>query len=341
MKNLYIGIIFLMAVVMLAVPVTVLPESGPTKKATTEVESIGTANKTSEKVEKTEKTAKSSKSATKIQTQTVRLLISKSGKVSKIPMKEYLFGVVAGECPMDYHDEALKAQVIAAHSYTLYRITANKSQKYDLSDDPETSQFYRPRKEALKVWGSSANANEKRLDGIINSVEHYVVTYKNKPILAVYHAMSGGITEDSKNVWGGEVAYLKATESLNDKSAANYLSQVKVEKADADAKLFSKKITAEELIGAKVTKSPSGYVLNCRVGEVTLTGGDITALFGLKSSNFDMNSDKDGGIIFTVRGSGHGVGMSQNGANMLAEKGKTYSEILLHYYKNCTLSKIE
>lgn len=272
---------------------------------------------------------------------TITVLNATSGKTEQMPVNEYLFCVVAAEMPMSYDDEALKAQAVAAHTFLLYRKAQNVDKEYDITTDYSTDQAYLSREEIAKKWGDKTEEYTLRLESLLNEVDGIYMSYDSKPILAAYHAISSGKTESSKNVWGVSLPYLTAVESIGDLLSPDYLSTVTVSFADFETE-FKDKCTlptnGENYI-EKISQSKSGTVTSVVIGGKTFTGSDLRNAFSLRSSNFDVSIEGDN-FVFTVRGYGHGVGMSQNGANYMAKQGNTFSEILCWYYKDCVISKI-
>ena len=241
---------------------------------------------------------------------------------------------------MSFADEALKAQIVAAHTFTLYRIKENEKNKYDVSTNPQTAQAYLTHEEIKKNWGSNYEKYSTRLTKLIEETYKYVATYDGEPILAVYHAISAGKTEDCKNVWSKELPYLKPVDSNGDKLAANYLSEQKVTKTTAGIKLKELGVTLDILTKGKQTKTASGNVLKITYNNKSITGSQIQKAFDLRSCNFDI-AYKNEVFIFTVRGYGHQAGMSQTGANYMANDGKNFEDILKHYYKGVIIGEIE
>ncbi len=263
------------------------------------------------------------------------------GKSVTMGVNEYIFGVVAAEMPMSYGDEAIKAQAVAARTYLLYRSHENVDKGYNITVSPDTDQAFITRSEAKTKWGDKASDYTKRLDEIIKQTENIYIYFENKPILAAYHAISGGKTETCKNVWGKDIAYLKSVDSIGDLLAPKYQSNKNLSVDDFKKVIGSKcnlPDKAEKYIG-KITHTDSGYVKSIAIGDKTFTGSEIRTLFDLRSSNFDV-AFSDGKFNFTVRGYGHGVGMSQYGAHYMAQQGNTYDEILLWYYSGCDIVKV-
>jgi stage II sporulation protein D len=275
----------------------------------------------------------------------LRLYRTDTDKVEVYPVKEYLFGVVAAEMPMSYPKEAVKAQVVAAYTLTLHRMshrsmTDEVTEKgADMTDDSGTDQGFISREVALQKWGDKAEEYQNLLDGCIDEVYGKRVTYQEETALTVYHSISSGRTESAKNVWGSEIPYLTAVESVGDLISDGYISEKTLTKgeflqglATLDTDL-SDSLSAEEAIG-EVARSQSGTVLKINILGKEFTGQEIRKAFSLRSANFDVAVSGDN-VVFTVRGYGHLVGMSQFGAKTMAQQGSTYEEILTWYYKGC------
>lgn len=269
---------------------------------------------------------------------TFKVLISETNQVEEMNAKDYLFGVIAGEMPALYEEEALKAQAVCAYTFALWRQKANNDKPYDITDNFKTDQCYISREAALKKWGSNANEYAKKIEKIINETENQMLTYNGDIILSVYHAVSGGSTESSKNVWGKDYPYLQSVDSVGDKLAKNYISEVTVDTAKLKTLLGADEINGNPF--TDFTRTEAGTVKTVKACGKEYKGSEIREMFDLKSSNFEAEFS-DNKIIFTVYGYGHGVGMSQNGANYMAQQGSDYKEILKHYYKGCEIENIK
>ncbi len=265
----------------------------------------------------------------------VQVLRSDTGKTEEYSLADYLFGVVAAEMPMSYHDQALKAQCVAAHTLYLHK----GGQNTVISDDSATAQAFITKEVARAKWGERAAEHEKRLTELVEEVINQVVLYQNQPALTVYHALCAGRTESAQNVWGSKVDYLVPVESVGDVLSSGYISKKEISKAEFLQKLnLSGQVQWEQALG-EVTHSSAGLVLTARVFGKEFTGGEIRTAFSLRSANFDMEVGEET-VTFTVRGYGHQVGMSQFGANTMAGQGSDYKEILEWYYKGCTVEAL-
>ncbi len=269
---------------------------------------------------------------------TFRILIKESGKVEQIDADTYITGVVAAEMPALYETEALKAQAVAAYTYALRKRNAAKSSEYDLTDDPDIDQCYIDSNKMQEKWGDKTPEYQKKIADAVKAVSGKYLEYDGAPALTVYHALSSGTTESCKDVWGSAADYLVPVDSACDKTAQNYLYTARFTAQEMTEKL--KKLcdttgeAAQWFSNSKTTKS--GRVTSLTVCGTELTGAQIADALSLPSTAFSVTY-ADGNFTVESRGRGHGVGMSQYGADCMAKDGKTYKEILLHYYTGCKL----
>ena len=266
-----------------------------------------------------------------MQTDTVRVLTA----------DEYIFGVVAAEMPALYEPEALKAQAVAAYTLACRRRADNKDKSYDLTTDYAVDQSYISKADAEKRWGDKAKEYSKKIKDAVADVKNLIVTYEGEPITAVYHAISSGKTEDSRDIWGGSLSFLKPVASPGDKLSPDYISEVKVSAEELQKKLGDEcKLSGEPAAYfGEPKRTDSGSVLTVPVCGTDINGAKIRSIFDLRSLNFSVKY-ADGSFTFTVRGYGHGVGMSQYGANYMAKQGSDFKEILTYYYTGCKVEKI-
>lgn len=281
---------------------------------------------------------------------TFKLLHHDTGEVEEIADLDYIKGVVAAEMPISFEPEALKAQAVAAHTYALRRYyqqlqnPAESLKGAQFSTDPSVFQAYKSVEELKKQYGDSFEENWKKLSDAVEAVIDYVITYDGQPIVAAYHSTSGGETEAAVAVWGQDVPYLQAVGSEGDALAPNYQNEQTFSLHDVREKL------TEHYAGIQLPEQPenwfavqqrtaSGTVEQVAVGDQTDTGSSLRSLFGLKSANFEIQYAQEQ-FTFITKGYGHGVGMSQYGANYLAQQGKTFEEILRHYYSDVEICKM-
>ena len=244
------------------------------------------------------------------------------GMPVEMTLEEYLVGVLMGEMPASFCLEALKAQSVAARTYTLRRLEGGGS----LSDDPAVCQAYTSPDRAQEKWGENWEDYLGKLQQAVAETDGQVLTYGGELISATYFSCSGGKTESAQAVWGGEVPYLVSVESPGEEEASAYESSVTVEVDE-----FLGVLGVESPNVSAVTYTEGGGVDTITIGGETFSGTELRSLFGLRSTMFDMEVTADS-ILFDVQGYGHRVGLSQYGAQAMAEQGKGYEEILKWYY---------
>ncbi len=252
-------------------------------------------------------------------------------EILTLSAEDYILGVVAAEMPALYEEEAIKAQAVAAYTYAVRQRAAAAENEYHLTSDSKLHQSYIDKAARKQKWGENAETYEKKLRECIAAVAGEVITYKGEPIFAAYHAISSGRTEAAKNVWGNDLPYLCGVESVSDQLHEKYQSKVEVPIAELCSALSLQKPEDTTSVKTEKKASEAGTVLEFTVFEKTFTGAEIRQAFSLRSSCFSVEY-KEGVFVFTVVGYGHGVGMSQNGANCMAKEGSSYEEILKYYY---------
>lgn len=251
-------------------------------------------------------------------------------------LEEYLIGVVAAEMPALYEEEALKAQAVAARTYIL-----NKKKKEipehkgaDICSSPAHCKAYQKTDALKEKWGDSFDKNLEKIKRAVKETENLIITYDGTPIEAYFFALSNGKTDSSEDIWGGNLPYLKSVDSSFDKEAENFSETKSFTLQD-----FNSRLDFEEnapLTLSVLEKTKGGRIKTIKINGKIFSGGEIRNIFALSSADFDIKK-KGGEIAITTKGRGHGVGMSQFGANSLAKSGKSFSEILLHYYKGCEI----
>ena len=263
------------------------------------------------------------------------------GELTKMPMEEYLVGVVAAEMPASYEVEALKAQAVAARTYTQYKKDHGGCSAHpgaDICCESNHCQAYLTPKEMANNWGDKAAVYTKKIVDAVQQTSGEMVYYDGQEIQVFFFASAGGKTENSENVYGEALPYLVSVDSEGEESSSHYYGKVSVGRDEFIKKMtaFSPSIRFDSgpLIGS-VTRFDSGRVQSIAVGSETFTGREIREIFGLNSANF--TAKEDGGVTFSTIGFGHGVGMSQTGANAMAKKGADYIDILTHYFTGVTV----
>ena len=274
---------------------------------------------------------------------TVKLMTVSSKNIIEISLKDYLLGVVAAEMNASYHKEAIKAQIIAAHTLLLYVKShgTDDLENADISDSTESHQGYLSPEQQKKKWGENYETYVSKINECIDEVLNMTLQYNGTYINSVFHAISNGKTEDAKDVWGGDYPYLKPVLSVGDTLSPAYISTVKVTTKAFKEKLEDYDIdfsdNPEKWIG-KIVNTDTGMVKTISICGTEIKGKEIRSAFELKSSTFTIEY-KDSEFIFTIKGYGHGVGMSQYGANHMANQGFTYDQILKHYYTGVEITK--
>lgn len=279
-----------------------------------------------------------------------RVLNESTGEVEEIALRDFIRGAVAAEMPASFHSEALKAQAVAAHTYALHNHLIQQEipdpalNGADFSADPQNRIVYMTEEQARAFYGDSADQSWEKICAAADSVLDYVMEYDNQPIVAAYHAISAGQTEDASNVWTGSAPYLLPAESGGDLLAPDYETGESFAAEELRTLLqaaYPEIALAEDPAAwfGEEDRSGSGYVNMIQVGDQSLHGLDVRQLLGLRSHNFEIAYDGEA-FRFQVYGYGHGVGLSQYGADYLARQGYTFDEILNHYYTDVTLCSI-
>ena len=258
--------------------------------------------------------------------------VKRNGSVVKIELEEYVTGVVGAEMPASFNIEALKAQAVIARTYAL-----KANSRGSVLSDNESSQSYKSNDQLKSLWGSSYNTYYNKVKGAVDSTKGMYLTYNGSYIEAVYHSTSNGRTEDSSNVWGNFFPYLVSVDSPYDSSNPSYLKKVSFSYSDISKRLGV--IITGDTNFVINGKTSGDRVSSISVGEVSFTGIEFRSKLGLRSADFDIEKT-DEGVVITTRGYGHGVGMSQYGANGMAKSGSSYRDILFHYYPGVSLKSL-
>ena len=273
---------------------------------------------------------------------TFRIFNLETETVSEVPFSDYVKGAIASEMGADFEFEALVAQGVAAFSCGLYQQKIHFAADYDFSAAPDKKLGYMTEEKAREIYGKNFEEKWSVISSAAEKAMNYVLTYEGEPALAVYHAISNGTTESSENAWGGAVPYLVSVKSPGDILSPDYETTLSVSKKDA-LEILNKNgaglngsYPEEWFEGAERTEA--GYVDKIIIGAATFSGEKLRNIFNLRSTDFDV-SYKDDEFIFTVRGYGHGVGLSQVGANYMAKEGADFKEILSHYYPGTELKE--
>ena len=272
--------------------------------------------------------------------------VLRGGEKESMNLREYLIGTVAAEMPASFPEEALKAQAVAARSYALYKIENDKNNPKhagaDLCDDAShCAAFFDIKSQGKSFWGNNEKEYAERIEAAVKSTDGVVAACDGKVIAAVFHSASSEITEAAASVWGDDYSYLKSVESPGGDDAPDYYGTVAVKLEDFTSVIKNRYKNADfsgpaALWFGETTRSPAGGVITLECGKTVIKGTEIRELFGLNSTNFKIEVTQNE-VIFTTKGRGHGVGLSQYGARYMALSGATFDEIIKHYYNGVEL----
>lgn len=276
----------------------------------------------------------------------IKVYNHKSGNIEDVDIEKYLCGVLSGEMSVEFNMEALKAQAVTARTFTIYNQNTKKHKNADVCTDYKHCQEYKSKEELLNKNGQEwMDKYYKKIEQAVKETKGHIVVYNDEPILPLYFSTSSGNTENSEEVFSTKYPYLRSVESPYDKNAPKYASNIKVNNSDfveIIKKAYPNIVISEAELSKEIKiqdRSQGGSVEYIKVGDKKLTGRDIRNLFNLNSANFDLKFNKDY-VDVVVKGYGHGVGMSQWGAQGMANDGYMYYEILSHYYSDTKIKDI-
>ena len=262
--------------------------------------------------------------------------------VTEMTFSDYLQGVLRAEMPASFQEDALCAQAVAARTYTYYKMSSggNHGDTADICTDHSCCQAFLGKEKAADNWGKNAERYEAKIENAVSATDGQVMLYGGAPILAVFHSSSAGETWNSGEVWAQDLPYLQSVSSPEGEGVPNYYSTVELTEAEFREKFLAARPEAD------LSGPASGWIRDpvmdgvhvesVTIGGVSVSGPSVRSIFGLRSASFTAEAG-DGKITFYVTGYGHGVGLSQYGANAMAEAGSTWREILEHYYTGVTI----
>ena len=258
----------------------------------------------------------------------IKVEVQRESGVESLDMNTYLIGVVASEMSPTYELEALKAQCVAARTFVT-------SRNYKV-DDTTNTQVYRDDNQLKKQWGSSFKTYYQKIKEAVLATEDEILTYQGEVISALFYSQSCGKSANAKDYFGSEIPYLVSVDSASDKQEEDNVQEVCI-----DVETLMQKLQLDDVpyrVDAPL-RYESGYVNTWQINQQLYTGREIREALGLRSSAFEVAFD---GTTFTfiTKGFGHGVGMSQRGANAMAKQGDDYQKILKHYYQGVDIIKI-
>jgi len=264
------------------------------------------------------------------------------GKIETVPMENYLIGVVAAEMPAEFKEEALKAQALTARTYIVQKMLTKDTigvPKGAQVTDTILNQVYKSNAELKQQWGVDYNWKRKKIQDAVRATSGKILTYKGEPINATFFSTSNGYTENSEDYWPGKIPYLRSVPSPWDLKSPKFTNQAVFSVAAFEARL-GVKLGSGSSIGTVVERTAGKRVGKVNISGKILTGRDIRDKLNLNSSDFSWDR-KGNNIIITTHGFGHGVGMSQYGANGMAAEGKDYKQIVQYYYKGVQITSAQ
>lgn len=267
---------------------------------------------------------------------TIKVKKSKTNEIESVPIEEYVIGVVAGEVPASFDLEALKAQAVASRTYALEHKQRSKT-NYDVMDNTQ-NQVYINYEDMKNKWKNNYDENLNKITNAVNSTKGEVLLYDNNLIDAMFFSTSNGYTENSENVFSSKKPYLVSVPSPWDKQESPVFKTTSL--ISKKEFLFNLGLPdSNEINISDVKTTNTKRVISLNINGKKFKGSEIKSIFKLRSTSFSIEIKEDK-VNFIVNGFGHGVGMSQYGANGMAKEGYDYKDILKHYYKNCEIKKI-
>ena len=321
-----VGSLILLAAILILLPSILVIPYGDSQTETV------TVNK-EEKVEK--------KTKPQVKSVSVPVFRSQQSETMDIPIEDYVIGVVAAEMPSEFNIEALKAQALTARTFVVAKLTSPPG---DLPSgavvtDTVQDQVYKDKNQLKKLWGKDFDKKYARIEEAVKDTAGQILTYEGNPIYASFFSTSNGYTENSEDYWENAAPYLRSVKSPWDVDSPKYQDSTSFTVDEFEKKL-GVSLPDDGSIGSIKTLTEGKRVAEVSINGKTYSGREIRDLLGLRSSDFNWKRDGDN-IDITTKGFGHGVGMSQYGANGMAEEGKKYSEIVKYYYKDVAISELD
>lgn len=263
----------------------------------------------------------------------IKVKDEKTNKIIEVPFEEYIKGVVSAEMPTSFEEEALKAQAVASRSYALYHMNGNE---YDVTNTT-SNQVYLTDEELKEKWEGDYTTKINKIKNIVNKTSGEYLTYNGEIVNAMFFAASVGQTENSEEVFVSKVPYLRSVSSKWDEKAPVYSETLTMDLKDFYSKL---NLPYNDILNIEILENTStGRIKTLKINNIELKGREVSQKLNLKSNYFQI-IQKNTKLTITTKGYGHGVGLSQYGANGMAKEGKTYKEILAHYYQGTEIKKI-
>lgn len=259
-------------------------------------------------------------------------LKDQNNSINELELEDYVIGVVAGEMPASFEPEALKAQAIASRTYAVFKMNQNK--EYDVLATT-SDQVYITKEQMQEKWGDEYPFYYEKIKDAVEKTKSLIITYNNEAIESFYFALSNGYTENSLAVFNEQQDYLISVES-KDENTSKAIKTITISKEEFCNKL---NVLCDSIVIKDIIRNASNRVETININNNIYTGVEIRKKLDLRSTDFNIEQ-QDSLIAITTNGYGHGVGMSQYGANAMAKEGKTYQEIISHYYQNTKINKL-
>ncbi|MFC2948886.1 stage II sporulation protein D [Virgibacillus sediminis] len=320
------GLLGVLMFIILALPAMIVIPFGDDEDAATEVQEKPTEEAAPAEMEEGSSFA-------------VEVMRHASETVEDVPLESYVAGVVASEMSADFEVEALKAQALAARTYIVNHVLyKNDPNEFDVTDTVQ-HQVYKSENDLRKQWGSDYPEKMGKIREAVAATEGQILTYEDAPITPAFFSTSNGYTENSEDYWESELPYLRSVESPWDKDSPKFLDQQIFTVQEVETAL-GVDLPAQASQGMKVSRTESGRVAELQLGDQALSGREVREKLSLRSSDFTIEQKNDH-LIFTTEGYGHGIGMSQYGANGMAKEGKSYKDIIAHYYQGVEINTVD
>ena len=268
----------------------------------------------------------------------VRVKRLATNEIQIVPLEEYIVGVLAGEMPVYFELEALKAQAVASRSYVLKRLEYNKDSEYDVVDSV-LNQVYLDDNYLKEAWGKDYVVNINKLRTAVNETIDEYLEYDGEIIDALFFSTSNGYTEDASIVFNLELPYLKSVESKWDAQTSSVFNSQKT----ISLQEFYEKLGLEykkQLSFNVLERSDTNRIIKLEINGNMLNATDVYNKIGLRSTDFNL-TQVGTNVVIDTKGYGHGVGMSQYGALGMAKEGYNYMQILEYYYSGAEIKKIQ
>lgn len=269
----------------------------------------------------------------------VAVMRTQTDQIENVPLETYVIGVVASEMPVEFETEALKAQALAARTYVVNKLLYKSEEVSSDVTDTIQDQVYKNDAELRIKWGKNYQNNMDKITEAVLATKGQIITYQDKPIDPQFFSTSNGYTENSEDYYKNEIPYLRSVPSPWDEASPYYLDQETFTFKQVETALGID-LPDNEKLSIEITRTESNRVDELNLVGSLFTGREVREKLKLRSSDFSIEQ-KNNYLIFKTKGNGHGVGMSQYGANGMAKEGKTYEEIVKYYYKDVQVSNLD